>query len=322
MNTKNKKRSEYISRINKVLDYIEKNLDKDLSLDTIAQSASFSKYHFHRIFQSVVGESLNQYILRVKLEKAARLLVLEELSITEIALKCGFSTTSTFSRAFKNKYKESPTYWKKNLANQSTEKQNSKNCKILSNIWKEFHNFSYYIDKITGNQIWKIRALNQNIKVEVQQLPATTVAYIRHIGPFIGQRELFISLCGKIMNWAGSRKLVNFPKSKLLMISHDNPDITNENDLRISVCITVPPNTKVEGDIGKLVIPKGNYAVGKFEIYPEEYVNAWQFMCSEWLPQSGYKFDDRPHFEAYTYNPEEIQKNKRIVQICIPVTPA
>jgi AraC family transcriptional regulator len=320
-NSKNNQLSEYISRINKVLDYIENNINGDLSLNKIAEIAAFSKYHFHRIFLSVVGESLNQYILRIRLEKAAKLLFQKKLSITEIAAKCGFLNSSTFSRAFKNKYNESPSSWQKRKLNPKDQKQNSKNCILHSNICKEYSNFSYYIDAFTRNQIWRINALNQNIKIEVQLLPETTVAYVRHIGPFIGERELFSRLCDKILKWAGPRKLVNFPKTKLIMLSHDVLDITDEQLLRISICITVPPSTQVDGDIGKLVIPKGNYAIGYFEIYPEQYFDAWQFMCGEWLPQSGYQLDDRLCFEAYTGNPEENPQKKRLLQICIPVKP-
>ena len=72
-----------------------------MSLDKIAKSAAFSKYHFHRIFHSIIGEPLNQYILRLRVEKAAHLLTETQLSITEIAYKCGFSNSSAFSRAFK-----------------------------------------------------------------------------------------------------------------------------------------------------------------------------------------------------------------------------
>ena len=98
--------------------------------------------------------------------------------------------------------------------------------------------------------------LNQNVKVEVKQLPETTVAYVRHIGPYKGDTELFGRLFGKVMSWAGSRGLVNFPKTKFLTIYHDDPNVTGENNLRISVCVTMPSDTKVDGDIGKMVILK------------------------------------------------------------------
>ena len=77
---------EYISRINRVIDFIDRNIDKDITLDALAQVANFSKYHFHRLFSSFLGETIFHYIQRLRLEKAAAWL-LHELGtpITEIA---------------------------------------------------------------------------------------------------------------------------------------------------------------------------------------------------------------------------------------------
>ena len=97
-------RQEYISRINRVIDYIEANIDKDLSLTSLAKIANFSPFHFHRIFRAMVGETLNGFILRIRLEKAAaRLLDHPKESITEIAFDCGFSGSATFARAFRER---------------------------------------------------------------------------------------------------------------------------------------------------------------------------------------------------------------------------
>ena len=64
---------EYISRINKVIDYIEINITTELNLDALASTANFSKFHFHRIFKNLVGETLNKYINRVRIEKAHKI---------------------------------------------------------------------------------------------------------------------------------------------------------------------------------------------------------------------------------------------------------
>jgi len=57
-------RAEYTARINRVTDYIELNISKDLSLQEIANVAHFSPFHFHRIFTAIVGETLNGFIKR------------------------------------------------------------------------------------------------------------------------------------------------------------------------------------------------------------------------------------------------------------------
>ncbi|MCK4221952.1 MAG: helix-turn-helix transcriptional regulator, partial [Dehalococcoidia bacterium] len=64
-------REEYVSRINRVIDHIGANMDTDLSLENLARVAGFSPFHFHRIFGGMVGETLSQFIQRIRIEKAA-----------------------------------------------------------------------------------------------------------------------------------------------------------------------------------------------------------------------------------------------------------
>lgn len=88
---------EYIARINRVIDYIEGNLDGDLSLEALANVASFSRFHFHRVFKAMLNETLNRFIQRVRIEKAAMQLIDNpRKSITEIALDGGKFAVARF----------------------------------------------------------------------------------------------------------------------------------------------------------------------------------------------------------------------------------
>ena len=58
----------YHDRVNRVLDYIGRHLDEELSLSRLSEVGCFSPFHFHRIFQSVTGETLNSHVRRVRLE--------------------------------------------------------------------------------------------------------------------------------------------------------------------------------------------------------------------------------------------------------------
>ena len=104
--------------------------------------------------------------------------------------------------------------------------------------------------------------------VEVKDIPEMHVAYIRHIGPYAGDEQLFGNLFNRLCNWAGPRGLLRFPETKFITIYHDNPEITDDNKLRTDVCITVPADTQADGEIGKAVIPKGKNAVAHFKITP------------------------------------------------------
>jgi len=318
-------RDEYVSRINRVIDYIEAHIGEHLSLETLAQVANFSRFHFHRIFSAMVGETLNQFIQRLRIEKAAsRLIHNKRETITEIALECGFSSSAAFARVFKDTFRMSASEWRSGgyLQDSKICQTDRNNEQTDSNIWKGHQTSSMYIDTVTNNPTWRITMINRDdVKIEVKEWPAMDVAYIRHIGPYQGDSDLFGDLFNRLMTWAGPRGLIRFPETKMLSVYYDDPEITEKSKLRVDVCITVPKDTSVDGEVGKMTIPGGKYGVGRFELSDQEYGEAWKVMFGEWLPESGLQPDDRPSFEMYLNNPEEHPEKKCIVNICVPVRP-
>lgn len=158
-------------------------------------------------------------------------------------------------------------------------------------------------------------------QVTVEELPEIPVAYVRHIGPYKGDGALFERLFGKLMRWAGPRGLLGSPNTKTLIIYYDSPEITDESKLRLDVCITVPANTPAEGEVGRLNIPAGKYALARFELAADEYQGAWDYVFGKWLPESGYQPDERPCFELYHNDPEQHPQKKSVLDICLPVKP-
>lgn len=310
---------EYIGRLNCVIDYIETNIGQELSLETLADVAQFSKFHFHRIFSAMTGETLNQFISRLRVEKAANQLVYNpKKSITAIALDCGFSGSAAFARAFKEEFHMSATAWRTGGWRQ----HHRKIRKTDGNIWQAANVSLLYIDPVSNNLIWRINMINKTaVQIEVKKVPDMPVAYVRHIGRYQGDSQLFAGLFDKLWKWAGPRGLLQQPDLQVLAVYHDDPEITADDRLRVEVCITVQADTPVEGEIGKMTIPGGQYAVGRFELSDQEYATAWQLIYGEWLPQSGYQPDDRPSFERMANNPADHPEHKHVVDIYVPVKP-
>ena len=92
---------DYFDRICMSIDFIEANLDEEMTLVEIACWAYFSAYHFHRVFQGVVGETVMEYIRKRRLTKAAHSLLHTERKIIDIAMGYGFKSPETFTRAFR-----------------------------------------------------------------------------------------------------------------------------------------------------------------------------------------------------------------------------
>lgn len=104
----------YLRLINKTEDYIEHHLAEPISLSDLARNAHLSEFHFHRIFRKYSSETLHEFVTRFKLERAAVFLsVTSSISITEVALNYGYNDVSSFSRAFKKHFGNSPSNYRK-----------------------------------------------------------------------------------------------------------------------------------------------------------------------------------------------------------------
>ncbi len=103
---------EHLRRLQKVLLFIEKNLDEELSLEQLAKVGCFSMYHFHRIFHGAIGETPGAYVRRLRLERAAGQLVFTEQRITDVALDATYDTPSAFTKAFKRVMGCSPAQYR------------------------------------------------------------------------------------------------------------------------------------------------------------------------------------------------------------------
>lgn len=319
-------RARYLGRIHRVVDHIERHLDARLTLEELARVACFSPFHFHRVFTACVGESLYRFILRLRLERAAsQLLQNPGKGITAVALDCGFGSSAAFARAFRAAFGVSASAWRVAMR---------KNCETVRKAGEDHGAEGGYVDSSAaahggGETAWR-PLMSQTpsplpVKpaesVRIEDAQPFTVAYVRHVGPYAGDSALFGRLFGRLCQWAGPRGLLG-PGVRLLTLYHDNPDITAEDKLRISVCVTVPPGTRPEGEIGVMQVDGGRYAVATFELDPSEYGDAWTWLMGTWLPASGFEPDDRLCFEAYLNDPEQHPEKKHLVEIWEPVRPS
>ena len=311
-------RAEYVARINRVVDHIERNLDQPLALADLADVAHLSRYHFHRVFGAMMGETVHQFVTRVRTERAAHLLVANpDRSVLSIALDCGFSSSATFARAFKAAFGMSGSQWRALGSHQ--DRKIRKQVRNDRNARPRMH---CYIDSSATERTWRLEmsaADPLTASVTVQDLPARNVAYLRHVGPY-GQPTVVPRLFDQLHTWLGARDLLG-PDTVSLIVAHDDPNITADDKLRMSVCATVPPGTAGEGEVGTMVVPGGKCGVARFEIPPARIAEAWGAVMGAWLPDSGYQPDDRPCYEVVVQSPREHAKGYIVLDICVPVRP-
>jgi len=290
---------EYTARLNKVFEYINTNLDKKINLEKLAEISSFSQFHFHRIFLAFVNETPNNFIIRIRLEKAANMIVYRKYeSLTTIALSCGFTSSAAFSRAFKTHFGISPTKWR----------EKNKNSKIL----KEYADIDDYFNYVDNSS----KRSEYEMKIEVKKMPRYRIAYVLTIGeygPDIG--KAYEKLC----TWAAPRGLLA-GDVQVLGISWDNPDITPKERCRFYAAISIPDDVQPEREIGVTEIKSAQCVVGRFQGTTEDFRKAYKRLYSEYLPNNGYQPTDQPCYEIYYKDPHE-EPVGFDADICIPVKP-
>ncbi len=104
----------YEARINRVIDYIVADPAREFTLDELAGAAPFSRFHFHRIFAGLVGDTLQSFIRRLRMDRAANMLAFApDVSVTGVAMFCGFSSSQNFARAFRERFGMTPSEYRR-----------------------------------------------------------------------------------------------------------------------------------------------------------------------------------------------------------------
>ncbi len=283
---------EYKVRIDRVIQYIEDNLPQKMSLAEVAEVSHFSAYHFHRIFTGIVGETVNDYIARRRLECAVNLLIFKaELSITRIALDSGFSSSANFSKAVKLHFGFTPS----EIRNPEKVKD-SKIGKISSKYGKDFNPSNLYPNRITNVVMKHKKSEDTYMNIEVKELDSQHVCTLASEGGY--DPEAIYKAWDKLIDWAVHNGMSK-EEQKRFAFAFDNPTVTPVDKCRYTASIVIAKNVQVKPPFSTAEIPKGKYAVLHYKGSPEEAINAQLGIYSEWLPDSGFEPDDFPMLERY-----------------------
>lgn len=263
------------AQINEALYAIHRDIAAPLTAKSLAEVAAYSEQHFHRVFHKVVGETVNQYIRRTRLEHAANQLMFDKQSpILDIAEKCGFVSLSSFGHAFKDYFGVTPGYWRSDHSSSQSP--------------------SYFTDVDISEGFRRISSLPLP-SPELVQLPDRNVAYVRHQGYGRDIRRAWHTLRA----WATAEQR---SMSQQFGIHHSNPTWVPLEKCRYVACIEIETPLVRRGPVSSLTIPSGLHAVfplnGRYgDLLP--FINK---ILEEWLPQSGFKMQTTPAYVHYQKN--------------------
>jgi len=320
------RRNDHHNRVNRVLDYIAQHLDEELSLSKLSAVGCFSAFHFHRIFVSVTGETLNQHVRRVRLERAALLMKASPRKrITDVAIEVGFAGAAEFSRAFRSHFGRTASSW-----DRRSPLEKSKICKA-----PESRPF-YSVEEL---EQWKAAT---GVQVRVNRLETFRYVYLRIFEPYGNHR--LVDAYRAITAWLASRG-TDFRDVSVIGMSQDDPAVTPSEKCRYDLGVAFPQSLG-DGLLAEIVRSRGRAqralpAPGPAEcarngfshrdLAPREIAGihcsgdlghvdrAWHYLYRVWLPEAAFDPADLPAMEIFVSLPEEIGWERFDLQACIPV---
>jgi len=276
---------EYAKRINTVIEYIGRNLDKEINLDELSEVSRFSIYHFHRIFRAMVGEPVGAFVVRMRVETAARLLRYTSMSVQDIAYSVGYNVPSSLTKVFRQFYNISPIDYR-----------NNKNYIIMKPL-----------------QLYSDIELKAPRIVELEPKRAI---YVRLQGNY--QTMDYCGAYTKLWGFIRENKLYT-ANIEPLTASYDDPKVTDTGKLRTDVCLTIHKPVEPKGEIGVRDITGGKFAVFTYVGPYRNLYTVFDTIYRKWLPESGYQLRMEQGFEKYLNNPDKTDESKLKTEIYLPI---
>ena len=269
-----------LEKLNEAIDYIEKHIQENLTLEQIADSVHISKYHLHRIFRTMTQEKMMDYVRNRKLAYSLEMLLNTNLKLIDIAYQFGFSYEQSYIRSFNRLFHMTPT---------------------------AFRNFKPQVDitdKINLTCLQKIDEGRFLIKPRIVIKPDFWVVGTRHVLRY--DDENFYNKIDRQGNeffyyW---RQKIAYAKSRHIYIGIIKYKENNDNYRDYITAIEVSKVKKILPPMVSCFIPSQKYAVFTYiglhhpkETTLKHVLGMYEYIFKEWLPSSGYTFTGKYQME-------------------------
>lgn len=259
---------------NAIMYYIYTHIDVNIDIDALSRELNISKFHMHKVFKNIFGKNIYESVKSIRLQKAASLLLTNRHStISTVAQLCGYSSHSSFIKAFKGKFDVTPKEWRngahKNYSNSVLQASN-----IDINSTKDFSNLS----------------------ATIVNMPSMESYYIRNNGYIDNVKETW----HKLYTFLLDNRVKEY---KMVALLHDNPTITDLHNCQYIACIiTDEQEAAFSSRLPKFKISDGVYARFDLQGKGEDLLRFIQWVNHDWLVDSGYETTTKPSYIMYHQN--------------------
>ncbi len=270
-------------RHHRVINYIYDNIDGDLSLDKLAEIACYSRFHWHRVYHAMTGETIAKTVRRLRFARAANELVRSDIPLKTIAKNCGFPSLQSFSHGFRAEMGSSPSAYRKT-------------------------------GKLLMIELSLARTENRMYEVNIENHAKRRVAALEHKGDYMGIGQKFERLAG--IAFTTPEILAN---GQMIGVYYSDPSATSVENLRSSACLELKADMEapdgtvlkdIEGGRYACLVHKGDYAL---------LADSYKWLYGTWLAKGDVEMRDLPAVEIYLNSPSDTRPEELLTKICLPI---
>lgn len=285
----------YHTRMQRVLTYIDNNLDGDLGLNALSSVAAFSVFHFHRQFCAMFGLSLHRYVQLVRMKRASwRLAYRRDISVTEISLDAGYDAPDSFARAFRQRIGQAPI------------------------AFREAPNWSAWAAAMQPLAAVRKQIMTQKFSIEdvsVRTQADVPVAFMSHRG----DPERLGETIREFIAWRKANG-VRAATHATYTIFHTDPDSVAREDYRVDLAAaTQRAITPADKGIEAGMIPAGRCAVLRIVGASDNLRAAAEFLYGHWLPASGEEPREFPLYAERVRFFPDVPEHEAITDLYLPI---
>ena len=273
-------------RLLRVLDHIHDNPAGDLSLDALSDIAAMSRFHWHRVFRAMTGETLAQAVRRIRMQRASYQLVMTDQPLASITASVGMENPASFTRCFTEQFGMSPTTFRKR---------------------GELRPFIHP---------QKPEPLIMH-PVAIRTEPAIQLAALPHKGAYHEISRAFQKLSAVM----ASRDLFR-SAGRMVGVFYDDPQSVPAADLRSHAAFEIAGRADLSDPLESVSLSGGRHAVLTYKGPYAGLPAAYDQLFGLWLPQSGEEPADAPSFEVYLNSPMDTVPDDLVTELHLPLKQA
>lgn len=272
----------------RVLVYIEKHLREELYLDKLAKIAHISPYYFHRLFHAYMGETLSDYVTRLRMQRASEKLNYTDAAVTEIALEVGYETPSSFTKVFNQVMGESPRTFRKSMR------------PVVEAMFKRVP--QEFLEPLVPKYV---------------ERKEEEVLFIRKVGPYAETPwQGFSDLLAFLKQERVSKEEIKAFYSMGL----DDPHFVPLSKCRFDACVALKKRHVPKGEVGLKTLSGGKCAVFIHKGSYNEIEAFFQKIFTTWYPTANITLADiAPFCEHLELGDESVPMAERTTHLYIPL---